>query len=107
VPGAEPVYLDVSDVPDLMGAHALIAAAESAFMTLPASVRREFDNDPIRFVEYAQDPANLDQMRAWKLAPPAPVAAPQGAASPGGAAPSPAAPPSPAPAAGGPGPSHT
>lgn len=80
--GAEPMYLDVSNVPDLLGASRVIADAQAAFMSLPASVRREFDNDAIRFVEFAQDPANLEKMREWKLAPPAPVEAPRGAVAP-------------------------
>ncbi|QCQ84768.1 internal scaffolding protein [Blackfly microvirus SF02] len=69
-----PQFLDVSDVPDLPKAIAVMQAAETAFMTLPASVRREFDNNAVNFVEYAGDPANLDRMRQWGLAPPAPVA---------------------------------
>ncbi|QCQ84702.1 internal scaffolding protein [Blackfly microvirus SF02] len=65
-----PQYLDVSDVPDLREALAAVDAAQVAFMTLPASVRREFDNDPVKFVEFAQDPANLPRMREWGLAAP-------------------------------------
>ena len=66
----EPRYMDVSDVPDLHRAHAVLHEATASFMALPATVRREFDNDPIKFVEYAQDPKNIDKMREWKLAPP-------------------------------------
>ncbi|WNK13487.1 MAG: internal scaffolding protein [Microvirus sp.] len=77
----EPQYLDVSDVPDLQASLAMVAAAETAFMTLPAKVRREFDNDPVKFVAFAQDPANLEQMREWDLAPPAPVGPPVAAAA--------------------------
>lgn len=70
----EPVYYDLTTVPDdLMGYMKLMGDAENAFMTLPAQVRREFDNDPVKFVDYAGDPGNLDQMRTWGLAPPAPV----------------------------------
>lgn len=71
-----PQYLDVSDVPDLQAAFAIHERAMAAFMTLPANVRKEFDNDPIRFTEFAGDPANLDRMREWNLAPPAPVQEP-------------------------------
>lgn len=69
-----PQYLDVSNVPDLPQAIAVMDAAQAAFMTLNAKIRREFDNDPVEFVEFAQDPANLPQMREWGLAAPAPVA---------------------------------
>ncbi|AXH74066.1 MAG: internal scaffolding protein [Microviridae sp.] len=78
-----PQYLDVSDVPDLARSFEMIEAAQRAFMTLPASVRREFDNDPIQFVDYASNPASLNQMREWGLAPPAaPEAAPPPAGEP-------------------------
>lgn len=69
-----PQYLDVSDVPDLPTAIAYMDAAERAFMTLPASVRREFDNSAVQFVEFAQDPSNLSKMREWGLARPQEVA---------------------------------
>lgn len=67
-----PQYLDVSEVPDLLTAMQVLDQAQAAFMTLPAVVRKEFDNDPVRFMEYAAKPENLDQMRKWGLAPPAP-----------------------------------
>ena len=70
VPGTEPVYLDVSAVPDLMTAMQYLEDAERAFMTLPAKVRREFDNDPVKFVDFASSKDNLTQMRDWGLAPP-------------------------------------
>lgn len=69
-----PQYLDVSNVPDLPQAIALLDAAEAAFMTLPATVRREFDNSAVKFVEFAQDPANVSRMREWGLAAAARVA---------------------------------
>lgn len=70
---ATPQYFDASDIPDLAQALAIVAHAEDAFMSLPAKVRKEFDNDPVQFVKYAEDPANVDQMREWGLAAPAPV----------------------------------
>lgn len=65
-------YLDVSDVPDLQRAMQVLADAERAFMTLPARTRFEFGNDPAKFVEFAQDPANNAQMREWGLTEPLP-----------------------------------
>lgn len=65
-----PQFLDVSEVPDLLEAQRILAAAGEAFMTLPAKVRREFDNDATQFVMFAQDPANVGQMREWGLAAP-------------------------------------
>ncbi|QCQ84826.1 internal scaffolding protein [Blackfly microvirus SF02] len=67
-----PQYLDLTEVPqDLLGALEFLKEAEAAFMRLPAHVRREFDNSAPRFVEFAEDGANLDKLREWGLAPPA------------------------------------
>lgn len=101
----DPQYLDVTDVPDLQRALAIYQSAETAFMSLPATVRRDFDNDPVKFADFAANPDNLDKMREYKLAPPkagdpepmrvhvvnARPAAPGGVA-PGQPAPTPAAP---------------
>jgi len=67
--GATPQYLDVSQVPDLALALDIVDRATTAFMALPASVRREFDNDPVKFVSFAENEANIDKMREWGLAP--------------------------------------
>lgn len=68
----EPKYLDVSDVPDLMLAHAILNEATTSFMALPATIRRDFDNDPVKFISFAENPDNIEKLREWKLAPPAP-----------------------------------
>lgn len=74
---AAPTYLDLTQTPpDLMTALNMINDADDAFMRLPATVRKEFDNDAMRFVEYASDGNNIEQLREWGLAPPAPVEAP-------------------------------
>uniref|UniRef100_UPI001C2E984D hypothetical protein n=1 Tax=Staphylococcus aureus TaxID=1280 RepID=UPI001C2E984D len=73
------MYLDLTQMPDdLMGTLKLVSDAEVSFMSLPALVRKEFDNDPVQFVEYAADPTHEDQLRAWGLlkpqeTPPAPM----------------------------------
>jgi len=78
----EPLYLDLSDgVPDLMQAMDVLHRASDAFMTLPAKVRREFDQDALKFVAFAENPDNLPQLREWGLAPPAVVAG--GVSAPG------------------------
>lgn len=90
----EPLYYDFAEIPqDLLGAMEMLRRGEEAFMTLPATVRREFDNSAAAFVDFAADPNNLDQMRAWGLAPPAPVvqAPTQGSGPAAGAAPAPGA----------------
>lgn len=68
-----PAYMDLAEVPDLQGALALVADAQNAFMRLPAITRREFDNDPVKFIAFATDEKNIEKMREWGLAPPAPV----------------------------------
>lgn len=73
---AAPVYLDVSGAPDLMTALQVMSDADQAFMSLPARVRAEFENDPLKFVAFAADENNLDQLRDWGLAKPK-EAAPQ------------------------------
>jgi len=67
----EPIYYDFTKMPDtLMGAMDVILQAQDAFMSMPAKVRKEFDNDPAAFADFASDPANLEQMREWGLAAP-------------------------------------
>lgn len=69
-----PLYLDLTEMPDtLQGTLNLLNEAAASFNSLPALVRREFENDPVLFVEFASDPANLEQLRTWGLAPPKPV----------------------------------
>lgn len=55
-------------VSDYQSALHLINAANASFAGLSADVRKEFDNDPGRFVEFCSDPKNIDQMRKWGLA---------------------------------------
>lgn len=77
----QPQYLDVSEVPDLATSLLYLQEAETAFMRLPAAVRKEFDNDPVKFVDFASDPENLSRMREWGLA--APEKAPDALQGPG------------------------
>lgn len=94
------MYVDLTEMPrDLMEYHDYMFRAESAFMSLPAVVRKEFDNDAHMFAEFAADPENLPQMRTWGLAAPEPQEAapmkvevvapkaPPSASAPGGADP--------------------
>lgn len=92
-----PQYLDLSEVPDLATAHQIIQNATAEFMALPANVRREFDNDPMEFIRYAENPDNIEKMREWGLAKPAP--AKEEAPPPPSVAPAPEPAPAPAPTA--------
>lgn len=55
----------------------VVAKAQEMFMDLPAKVRKRFDNDPEKFLEFVQDDKNLEEARELGLA-----KAPQGPAEP-------------------------
>ena len=55
-------YGDFLGIPDYQDALNQISAAQDAFASLPASVRKKFDNDPAQFIDFAQNPDNLDAM---------------------------------------------
>lgn len=76
---SEPMFLDTTGFPDLQGAMDKFREASVAFNSLPAKVRKEFDNDPQKFIDFASDPTgkvdgqnltNLERMREWGLAEP-------------------------------------
>lgn len=70
-------YLDISEFGDMDLQRALnvLNDAEMAFASLPPEVRREFDNDGFKFVQYVEaagaDPEKAERLRAWGLAKPA------------------------------------
>lgn len=75
-------FEDVSDVPDFRTCRDIARRAEEHFMALPATLRRRFDNDAALFVDFVQDPKNLDELRALGLANPAsPVSSEPGTSS--------------------------
>lgn len=53
---------DASNVPDLRTALALVNRANSMFDALPSKIRSRFENDPVRFYDFCNDPKNLDEM---------------------------------------------
>lgn len=68
-----PQYLDCTLLPaDYQEAMNKVVQAQHAFENVSADVRSRFGNDPAAFVAFCGDPANLDQLREWKLAPPVP-----------------------------------
>lgn len=70
----QPQYVDLTDIPvDLQSTLNILADATAAFMQLPATLRRDFDNDPVKFCDFATNPDNIGKMREWGLAPPAPT----------------------------------
>lgn len=71
LPGVSPQYYDFTEMPsNLQDSLNLMMDAEEAFMRLPALARKEFDNDPLRFIEFASSRDNLPKMREWGLADP-------------------------------------
>lgn len=48
-----------------------VIAAQEMFMTVPASIRAKFGNDPGRFLAFVEDPSNEKEMREIGLLPPA------------------------------------
>ena len=56
-------YADVSDVDDLLTAHARIDRAGEVFAELPSEVRKEFNNNWADFFRYVNDPANAGNLR--------------------------------------------
>lgn len=71
----QPFYGDVSEFTGLHDAIIKVQEANDLFMAYPASVRERFDNDPVKFVEFFEDPANLDEAVKLGLALPRPVEA--------------------------------
>lgn len=69
-------YGDYSVVPDYQQALNAVINAREMFMSLPAAIRKRFDNDPGEFLAFAEDPANEDAMIEMGLmqAKPAPTA---------------------------------
>lgn len=68
-----PRFINAAAIPNLQTAMQIMIEADKAFGSLPALVRKHFDNSPIAFVEYAQNAENLEQLREWGIAPPAKV----------------------------------
>lgn len=55
-------YDDVSAV-DFQKAQITVANVKSMFEGLPSQIRKEFDHDPSRFLNYVQDPSNALQLQ--------------------------------------------
>ncbi len=62
-----PTYGDTTS-PMLHDALNIVADAESMFEELPSAIRKKFNNDPGQFLEFVQNPDNLDEMRELGLA---------------------------------------
>ncbi|QCQ85070.1 internal scaffolding protein [Blackfly microvirus SF02] len=63
----QPFYVDNIDMPDFQAMQNILISARESFMSLPADVRRQFDNDPAKFVDFATDPENDQKLREWNM----------------------------------------
>ncbi|QCQ84869.1 internal scaffolding protein [Blackfly microvirus SF02] len=54
-------YADLTDLPEYQDALNIVHAADASFAALPSQVRDRFHNDPMRFIEFLQDPRNQDE----------------------------------------------
>lgn len=63
-----PMFGDFTEAPDFMAAQAILLDAQEKFGALPSKVRERFANDPARFLEFVNDPANSDEAIALGLA---------------------------------------
>ena len=62
-------YHDFTVMPDFKTAIDTIHEAEAMFMEIPANIREQFENDPGKFVEFATDDCNYDEMVRMGLIP--------------------------------------
>lgn len=60
-------YMDVSAIPDLMGAFDKVHRAEKAFSELPAVVRERLGNNPANMTDFVLDPKNEDLLREYGM----------------------------------------
>jgi phage internal scaffolding protein len=58
----QPIYMDCSEFPtSLQDALEYIKKGDELFAEMPSHLRKEFDNDPSKFIEFVQDKNNLDK----------------------------------------------
>lgn len=63
----EPLYGDFSEVDDLITAQNRLADLEEQFMSLPAALRKKFDNDPLQMLEWLQKEENYEEAVKYGL----------------------------------------
>lgn len=63
-----PQYGDFSDVPTYQEALHIVALAHEQFDALDAHVRKRFDNDPAKFLDFVNDPSNQEELVRLGLA---------------------------------------
>lgn len=81
-----PTYGDFTGVDDYHTAANAIAEAHESFEQLPAQIRKRFDNDPAKFIDFCSNEDNRQEAERMGLVPtkaaqdaPQPIAQPEGA----------------------------
>lgn len=67
VPSIEPQFGDFSGVSSYHDAMNLLIDAQETFDAIPSDIRKQFDNDPGKFVDFTLNPDNRDQLKEWGL----------------------------------------
>lgn len=74
---ARPQYGDFSNLPDYQEAMNTVVQADAMFAELNSEVRNKFENDPQKFLDFCDNPDNLDEaIRLGIAAKPAPEPVP-------------------------------
>lgn len=64
-----PLGDDFVGITDYQSAMNAVRKGQEAFAELPATVRAQFNNDPMSFVDFVTNPDNIDSVRDLGLAP--------------------------------------
>lgn len=83
---AMPQSGDFTNIPDFHTAMNLVRKAQEEFVRVPAEIRARFNNDPGRFMEFFDDPANYDEALKLGLVNARPPVPPSGTPDGGAAA---------------------
>jgi len=55
------VYADHTAT-DLFESMQIVASAKTMFEELPSNIRNKFENDPVQFLEFTENPENMEEM---------------------------------------------
>lgn len=64
------VFMDTTQIPDYQEALNQVILAETMFNEMPSDIRKQFENNPSKFVEFCQNPNNYEQLIQLGLAEP-------------------------------------
>lgn len=65
----QPMYGDFADMPSYQESLNRVIQAQTDFETLPAKIRKEFDNDPAKLIDFLSNPDNTEKARDLGLIP--------------------------------------